>query len=460
MKHKITNLFSGAILGLAVTVTAPVHAGNDTIKNLLKIMHENGQITDDQYQILLNGAKADQEHADAAASKAVAKVEEAAKNLPKITMKGKFKIESQDGQHSIQPIGRIFWDSIASDQDGVDAIGEGSELRRARIGFQAQFFKNWKAKLEYDFAGSDADLRDGWISYNSKFGNGDKYNLKVGQHHVPFGVTSISSSKYMSFIRRPLFADGVLSPSRQVGIAFRVDGDRYLVNAGAFQDEIDGGETHVDGDGARTYSIRVAGTPFLQDKNHLLHIGGSYMYIDNRDDSLRVRQRAITHLDSDRIFSASLSNVDNVNAFNLEAIGVFGPFYTMAEYVNWDVDSDTSGQADTLSAWSVEAGWFFTGESMKYKKGQFSGVSPKSPFMKGGGIGAWQAIARFENLDLNDGTTEGGDGDVLSIGLNWTPVKNVRFMATWNKLVDFDRAGNSADGKEPSALSLRAMVYW
>ncbi len=460
MKLKTSKLLGGAILGLAVTAAVPAYAVNDTMKDLIKIMHENGQITDDEYEILLNGAKADEEQTAAVKTEMVAAVDEKTKNLPKVTLDGKFKIESQDGQHSFQPIGRIFWDSITSGEDGVSEIGEGSELRRARLGFQAQFYKNWKAKLEYDFAGSDVDLKDGWIAYENKFANGDKYNVKVGQHHVPFGFNTVSSSKYMSFLRRPLFADGPLSPARQVGVAFRVDGDRYLVHAGAFQDEQDGGETHVGGDGVRTYAVRFAGTPFMQDKTHLVHVGGSYMHRDLNDNRLRVRQRAISHLD-DRLFNTdrfATADVDSVNAYDLEALAVYGSFHALGEYVNWDLDNSGTG-ADNLSAWSLEAGWFLTGESMKYKKGQFSGVSPNSPFMSGG-TGAVQAVVRYENMDLNDGTTVGGDGDVLSVGFNWTPIKNVRLMATYNQLINFSRAGHTADDKEPSSVSVRAMVYW
>jgi phosphate-selective porin OprO/OprP len=417
--------------------------------------------------MLKNSAKADEEQQQTDQKELTDKVEEMTSSLPVVTMKGKFKLESQDGQHSFQSIGRVFWDTIWADDDGSTAVTDGSELRRARLGFQAQFFNNWQAKLEYDFAGSDADLKDGWISYNNGFSNGDKYNIKVGQHHVPFGFNTISSSKYMSFLRRPLFADGPLSPARQYGAAFRVDGSRYLVHAGVFLEAPGDGETNTSNivdstdDDQRTFAVRVAGTPFMQDEKHLIHIGGSYMHIDVQDNAFRVRQRAITHLDSIRMFDTgtfAAGVIDSVNAYDLESLAIFGPFHALGEYVHWDLDNSGTG-ADTLSAWSFEAGYFFTGESMKYKKGQFSGVSPNSPFINGG-IGAWQAIARYENMDLNDGTTVGGDGDVLSLGVNWTPIKNVRLMATYNKLVDFSRAANVNDGTEPSAFSLRTMVYW
>lgn len=457
MKLKSKQLLGGALLGLSTAMVTPAYAANDTIKNLLTIMHENGQITDEQFQILMDGTAEDTTSSvdtEAAITKAV---DEKMKDLPKVTMKGKFKVESQDGQHSFQPIGRIFWDYNSADSEGIPEIMDGGELRRARLGFQAQFFKNWQAKLEYDFSGSDADLKDGWISYNGKLGDAGKYNVKLGQHHVPFGFNTISSSKYMSFLRRPLFADGPLSPARQVGAAFRLDGDRYLVHAGMFIPEQDGGATDVNHDDTRTYALRVAGTPVKIDDTHLLHVGGSYMHIDQNDNTLRVRQRALTHLD-DRLFNTNQMMVDSVNAFDLEFLGIYGSAHVLGEYVNWDLDQTTAGAADTLSAWSIEAGFFLTGESMKYKKGQFSGVSPKSAFMKGSGLGAWQAVVRYENMDLNDGSTFGGDGDVLSIGLNWTPIKNVRFMATWSQLMDFNNGGASYE--DPSNVGLRAMVYW
>jgi phosphate-selective porin len=36
-----------------------------------------------------------------------------------------------------------------------------------------------------------------------------------------------------------------------------------------------------------------------------------------------------------------------------------------------------------------------------------------------GGLGAWQFALRFENMDLNDKGVVGGDGDVLTVGINW-----------------------------------------
>lgn len=444
-------------------MSLPVLAVNDVMMDLLKILRDKGSLTQDEFELLQNAAKADVEKLVHATNTLEQKADNAAKNLPKLILDGKFKIESQDGAHSFQPIGRIFWDSVWEDNDGSADVAGGSELRRARLGFQAQFSENWQVKLEYDFAGSDADLKDGWISYNNKTPGGNKYNLKVGQQHVPFGFNTISSSKYMSFLRRPLFAEGPLSPARQYGTTLRMDGKRWLVHAGGFLEEPKDGEVNIDGDGedARTLAIRVAGLPFFQDKTHLLHVGASYMNIDLRGDSLRVRQRAISHLSSSRMFDTGTfagGVVNDINAFDLEALAIYGPFHALGEYVRWDLDSSDSG-ADELRAWAFETGWFLTGEAMQYKAGQFSGVTPKKAFMDGG-YGAWQLVARYENMDLNDGTTVGGDGDVFSIGVNWLPIKNVRFMAAYNRLVNFDQPGDVNDGLEPASFSVRSMAYW
>jgi phosphate-selective porin OprO and OprP len=468
-KTHLRSLLGSILIGAMAAISTPAMATNEAMLDLLKILRDKGSISAEEYELLANASKADGEKVEGSINEMKADVAKKTKDMPKITTKGKLKIESADGAHSFQPIGRIFWDSAWVSDDNTADVSGGSELRRARLGFQAQFYKNWKAKLEYDFSGSDADLKDGWISYNNKFAGGQKYNLKVGQHHVPFGFNTISSSKYMSFIRRPLFADGPLSPARQYGGAFRVDDKRWLLHTGFFLDEPEDGAVNVNGAGEdrTTLAVRVAGTPFMKDETHLMHVGFSYMYQDMKGDSLRVRQRAITHLDPSRMFDTgtfSGGTIDDVNAFDFEALGIYGQFHVLGEYVTWDMDNTDitdNGSGEDLSAWSIEGGWYLTGESMKYKKGQFSGVSPKKKFsLDGSGWGAWQVALRYENMDLNDGTTVGGDGDVLTVGLNWIPVKNIRFMAAYNTLLDFDQPGDANDGVEPSAFTIRSSVYW
>ena len=482
---RIKTLCGAVFFGGMMALSAPV-AANEAMLDLLKIMRDNGQITAEQYELLVNAARADAEKVEGAKQEAakIAKeeVEKEAKKLPKVTTDGKFKVESQDGDWSFQPIGRIFWDTVWVDEDdGALADGgleeSGTELRRARLGFEAKFMHVFKSKLELDFAESgEPEWKDVWISYNNENQLGDWW-LKLGQQHVSQGHATISSSKYMPLMRRPLFADGP-QLARKVGIAFRQESaekNRWFFHTGFYlqglDPESDEVNTDTGGEESNFFSVRLGGTPFYRDDKHMLHLGGSYLYTDPNGDTFNnIDNALVTHLgDGDAIEADFGENTEDANTFGGEVIGIWGPFHGVFEYIHWDV-SDPDGDAD-MDAWALDAGWFITGESMKYKYGEFSGIKPNNAFGKGG-WGAWQIAARIENMDLNDGLDiDGGEATVFTVGLNWYPVSNVRFMANYGTVLDFDCQDTTTidfdgcnntlgDDIEPSAFSMRAQVYW
>ena len=465
------------LFGGMAALSTPAMATNEAMLDLLKALYENGQITAEQYELISNAARADAEKVEGLKAEVKQEVAEATKDVPKVKIEteGKFKVSSADGDWSWQPIGRIFWDTVWTDRDGVSNEDSGTELRRARIGFQSQFMKVFKAKLELDFAESgDAEWKDIWISYNNKNQWG-KWWLKGGQQHVPFGHATISSSKYMPLMRRPLFGDGP-QHARKVGIAFRQESsesNRWFAHTGAFLEAIPPGTDEVNTSGsdgnAVIAALRIGGTPVYQDETHLIHIAGSYQWQNfNGDEFKNIDNCLITHIcgSGDTLEADFDFDTDEMHSFGVDVIGVWGPFHAVGEFVYWDVN-DRDGDAQ-LHAWAIDGGWFLTGESMKYKYGAFSGIGPKKPLGKGG-FGAWQLAARFENMDLNDeGVIEGGDATVFTAGLNWYPVKNVRFMANWSAVVDFDcdttafnvHCDTAADNREPHAFQVRGQVYW
>jgi phosphate-selective porin OprO and OprP len=449
----------------------PVYATNEAMLNLLKILADKGSITTEEYELLKNTAKADGEKIEGNINKVKAKVDKSTKDLPKITTRGKIKIESQDGSWSFQPIGRIMWDTVLSDRDGATSLAESnSELRRARMGFQGSI-KPIKYKLELDFAESaDASWKDVWLSYNGKNSQGN-WLAKVGQHHVPFGHATISSSKYMPLMNRPLFADGP-QHSRKVGLAVRQDNKRWFIHAGAFLPGLSSGsdETGESTTDRKTYAFRIGGTPFFKDKKHLVHAGFSYQYESINGDSFNnIDNTLVSHVGDGDSLEFDLSEIgletDDVNAFDFELISVWGSLHGVFEYVKWDADTLTGGSFDA-QAYAFDAGWFLTGESMKYKGGSFSGISPNKS-VRDGGWGAWQLAARFENMDLNDGIYFGGETDVFTVGLNWHPTSNTRLMANYATTLDYDCPttglgcnANGISGVEPSAFQMRAQVHW
>lgn len=469
----IINLKKHLIISIALFLSfihLPVYASNEAMLDLLKILVKKGSITAEEYELLETAAKADGEKVEGNINEMKAEVTKKTKNLPKITTKGKIKIESADGNWSFQPIGRIMWDTVLADRDGSSGLeATNSELRRARLGFQGSI-KPIKYKLECDFANGSCSWKDVWLSYNGK-NNYGKWFAKVGQHHVPFGHATINSSKYMPLMRRPLFADGP-QHSRKVGVALRQDNKRWFVHAGAFLPglAIGSDETGESTTDRNTYAFRIGGTPFFKDKKHLVHAGFSYQYESINGDSFNnIDNTLVSHVGNGDALEFDLSEIgletDDVNAFDFELIGVWGQLHSVFEYVKWDADTLTAGSFDA-QGWAIDAGWFLTGESMKYKAGSFSGIKPNKS-VRDGGWGAWQVAVRFENMDLNDGTYFGGDADVFTAGLNWHPTSNTRLMANYAATLDYEcpttgtgcRAAGST-GVEPAAFQMRAQVYW
>jgi phosphate-selective porin OprO/OprP len=169
----------------------PAQASSDAMLELLKVLRDKGTISTQDYELLVTAAEADKETLKAIDTKA----EKVAESNVKITTKGKLKIESADGNWSFQPIGRVMWDAVTTDADNGNSDDDvkGTELRRARLGFQGGIY-NWGYKFEADFAGGDASIKDAYISYRTNFGE-TKAGVKLGQSHLPFGLNTKVSSK-------------------------------------------------------------------------------------------------------------------------------------------------------------------------------------------------------------------------------------------------------------------------
>ncbi len=453
------------VLAASAVAAAPAQAANDAMMELLKVLKDKGTLDAATYESLVNAAKADDEHVTHAKDE----IKRIQKETPKIDTKDKIKVTSADGDFEWQFIGRLMADYYIPDSDLSQIDTEGN-IRRARLGMQGRLWQHWIWKLEYDFAGGDASLKDGYVGYEDEYASGE-WNVKVGQHHVPFGLATMSSSKYMLFLERPLMSDVVLQPARQLGSSFFINGGKDG-QLWTFQTGIYGAEEVDDPDTFDELSIAARATvnPYIKDKSHLVHLGGAVWYKDPNDTEVRVRQRpGVIRASDSRFIDADFGtgDVEDILAFNAEAVAVWGPAHFQAEYTNWNVSPNGAafgGDDVTLDGYYVEASYFLTGESMSFKPGEglFGGVKPKGIVGKGG-IGAWQVAARYDVMDLNefeDGGVSGGREEDFRVALNWYPTNTIRFMADYVTVLDLDRPGSSRDGDEPSSVNLRAMVYW
>lgn len=115
------------------------------------------------------------------------------------------------------------------------------------------------------------------------------------------------------------------------------------------------------------------------------------------------------------------------------------PFTPRAAGVYRDRRHDR-GNVD-FHGWHAQGGYVLTGESRYYDfaTGTIGGISPANP------CGAWELVARYSYVTLNDKNVRGGSEQNVTAGLNWYVNDNVRFAFNYIRAnirpTHFGRAG-------------------
>ena len=149
MKLKSTSLLiAGALLGAAVM---PAQASNEAMMDLLKVLHQRGTITDADYDLLANAAKADKEAGDAVAMKVdnvETKVDSKTASLASLEWAERIKLKGDV---------RFRHEVINNPDSDVDDNESKNRLRiRARIGAYAQINDTTKAGIRLVSTTDDA----------------------------------------------------------------------------------------------------------------------------------------------------------------------------------------------------------------------------------------------------------------------------------------------------------------
>jgi phosphate-selective porin OprO/OprP len=352
------------------------------------------------------------------------KTPKAPENDVKISMAPAPKFETADGAYSFKIGGFAQIDGGIFNDDKRDRP-DGTNIRRARLSASGTIARDFKYKIENDFAGNASALTDVYLEY----AGWNPTSITVGQFKEPFGLETLTSDLFTDFIERSVVHS--FSPDRKIGVMVSTYGETapigfWTASLGGFGSGAS--STNSTDDEARDITARLTWAP-VADKKQVLHFGvaGSHRIPDAATDSFSFSSRAENQMSSAAadlsVNTGSITNVDNVNLLGLEAAGVYGPFSLQGEYVRAMVNR-SAGVEPTFDGYYVEASYFLTGESRNYNAstGRFERVKPNAPlsFSKGN-YGAWQVMARYSNLDLNDKTINGGELRDTTFGIKWLP---------------------------------------
>tara|TARA_R110002167_G_scaffold71688_4_gene202088 strand:+ start:2905 stop:4002 length:1098 start_codon:yes stop_codon:yes gene_type:complete len=325
-----------------------------------------------------------------------------------ISTQGGLKVATKDKSASFQLGGRLQWDYDATESKANAIDTTDFDVRRARL-FAKGHYGDWAYKAQFNIAESGdggGDAEDLYIRYT---GFGKMANITVGRQKESFGLEELTSSKDISLLERSAMTE-FYAPGRSGGIQLHGKGSNWTYAVGIFEAD---GDSKNDFDNT-AITGRVTFAP-IKTATTVVHLGAG-----------------ATRRDAD-------VSADEVDTYNIELAGAFGPFHAQAEYFDSEL-----GQVET-DGYYVQAGWIITGESRPYQDGKFKRVKP-------GTDGAVEVVVRYEEGDgkYSDIGLESDqlDGEQTSVGVNYYANNNVRLGLSYMDGEARDASGNKFKGDE------------
>jgi phosphate-selective porin OprO/OprP len=347
---------------------------------------------------------------------------------PAIQWKGAPEISSGTG-FSFKPRGRLQLDTAAVDAPaGVsdEGLGVATEFRRVYLGVDGTLPGNFGYRVEADLANSSVDLTDVFLTFKP----GERVTLTLGQHKPFFGLEEMTSDLFTSMLERAAF-NSAFGFERRVGFSGAYTGGDVVLQLGVFTDDaeelLDSTNNSYSLDGRAVFSPEVGAGR--------LHLGASahYRELNDGDDVVRYRARPFTHATDVRLVDTGEFSATGERSFGAQLAYIQGPFHATAEAHM--MTALRPGLANpTFWGGYVEVGMLVTGgDTAAYRGGVYDRIRPTSPLSEGG-IGAIQLNARYDRIDLVDGTIVGGTQDTVGLSAIWIPTDYVRFVINYGHL--------------------------
>lgn len=340
--------------------------------------------------------------------------------------------------------GRIYLDyshenpnSYLNYLSDTDNFKNGLEVGSAELNVSGTFKKDIEFNFKVDFKGNQASVKRAYIGYKNIPYLGA---VRIGYQYEPFRFSSLSSSKYSTFIEDS--NNYYFLSKRNMGVLLYNDffDHRFSFQAGLFQNGSNSGNTFRTNDGI-AFTSRMVFLPYInQEKNQLLHLGVSYSYRKPKSGEYVIR------IPFDSYFASTFPEeqhlfTKHVNVFNFEVVYIYQSVSFQSEYVFADFQHRSevaiSESVDFKNAGNfyTNLSWFFTGEQKKYSGGTdgFGRILPKRNFsFTEKGAGAWEMAVGFSHTRLPERVFWNGKSNDFIFGINWylNPYSRMMFNFT------------------------------
>lgn len=386
-------------------------------------------------------------------------------------MIGRPTISSSDGRYSVALRGLVQADAAHYDQEGqriaaqdfrrgsvggspnretnaAQDLSDGAYFRRARLGVEGVFNRDFGYRFVAEFAGSGTEgparINDAWVSYTGFA----PFTVQAGAFSPPANMEDGTSPEDALFIERASASEisrSLGGADGRLGVGIRGATTRWM-GALTFT-----GRTVNDAEVFDSQAALVGriGHLLATSDDYNIHVGLSGTYVFRVADqgfgvnprhAIRLRDRPEARIDSARLIDTGAIDARHASAFGLELGAQYKNLYLQAEDFTFGIDRAAANLSDPqFSGYYVQGSWILTGERRRYNmaNGSFQNPRPYSPALGGGGIGAWELAARFSDMNLNDRQgaagsantldgVRGGDQRIWTLGVNWYPNANMR----------------------------------
>ncbi len=266
-----------------------------------------------------------------------------------------------------------------------------------------------------------------WDTYLAYKPNND-ITLAFGQVPLPYSFENTCSSKWSSFMERPL-PIAAFCPCYGLGVF----GNFTVWDMLAMTMTITGPPQLRDPIFSRdllNVASRVTFSP-VHTAHTVYHLGifARYETVENHfSPQFKTRPEAKTKGTAFVINTGRIRNTHNLIVFGPDAALMCGPLTLQGELVYAHVNRSSVTPGDLrFKGWYVQAAYFLTGESRRYNftYGTFGRVHPIAA------TGAWEIAFRHSYVNLNHKDIQGGSEHNTSASLGWYANDNVRIFGNY-----------------------------
>jgi phosphate-selective porin OprO/OprP len=318
----------------------------------------------------------------------------------------------------------ILEDYASYNQDSASAAHFDLErrgiIRDSRFMFFGQLHTarpiSWQSGIMYDWPTSKWKIRTSFIAVGvpeiySTFQVG-RIKEGISLNRVIGGYDGWTSERFtFSDAAIPLIADGV----KWMGY---VPDKHILWNLGVFTDFLSKAESFSYYRQQAVGRIAYVRADSLTGGN-LLHLGVALHVGQPEHDTLKLKSKPEAFAGPNFIdtgkFPATLGTIGGFEAYYRHGSLLYGTEYYMERASSREMNNPVFHGGDIFLSWII------TGETRPYSApmGTFKAISPKRPFFQGG-PGAWEAVLRVSNIDLNAAdSVSGGQFWRITPMVNW-----------------------------------------